>query len=152
MKNLLTPLALALSLVACRATPPAADWVEHEFTAPSESVMWEVVRRSLRRMEFPTGAGMDRTGLKAESGWKSRPSPFKDQGFRSRAVVEIDPIGRQTFQVRARVQRQTNEALVNPGDLRYAQWTWEEDDTESARILVQHMRTFLDTDLSPGDD
>jgi hypothetical protein len=148
MKYLLPCLVAALlPLAACQNMPPSADWVEREFTAPSENVMWEVVRRSMSRMEFPQGAGMDRARLQARSGWLSRPSPFKDKGSRKRAIVEIDPQGEGLFGVRARVQKQRNEALVNPADLRYAEWKWEKDDVEAARILVQHMRTFLDSEL-----
>ena len=81
-------------------------------------------------------------------------SPFKGQGYRqpgdrsrSRAAGPGDAY--QTS--RARVQRQRNEALVNPADLRYAEWKWEDDEVEPvARILLQHMRTFLDTELSVG--
>lgn len=144
---------VALCAASCRAlgeSPPKPDWVEREFTAPSENVMWEVVRRSLSRMGFPQGAGMDHASLAAESGWRTQPSVSKDKGFRLRAIVEIDPQGDQRYLVRSHVQKQKNTSIVNPSDPTYAEWKWEPDDVESARLLIQHMRTYLDTTLELG--
>ena len=148
-------LALAIAavlLVGCRTPgPPAADWAELEIEAPSENVLWEVVRRSMTRRGFPQGAGMNRAALTAETGWRPSLSPFKDKGFRVRAVVEVER-GEEarTYLVRARVHRQNNAALVNPGDPRYAQWEWTDDDLGEARILLHHVKSYLDPDL-PDD-
>ncbi len=150
--TLLLPV-LALFCAACSIFgkgPPRPTWVEREFMAPSENVMWEVVRRSMTRMGFPQGAGMDHTGLSAESGWRTLPAVTKDKGQRLRAIVEIDTLGDDRFLVRTRVQKQKNTTIVNPSDPRYAEWEWVQDDEETARLLIQHMRTFLDTEFEHG--
>lgn len=147
MTRLKVLLVLALGALACNSGPPPAEWVERELEAPSENVMWEIVWRSMERMKLPRGSGMDRAELRAESGWLSRPSPFKGKGYRRRAFVEVEPQGEGRFLVRARVQRQRNEALVNPADLRYAEWEWDGEEVEVARILLQHMSSFLEPEL-----
>lgn len=147
-------LALCLGLLAagCSALGlgPKRVWVEEELPGPSDEVVWQVVVRSLERMSFPRGSGLDRTLLYAESGWRTHPGTHKGKGYRVKAHVQVEGAGGDRYLVRVRVERQKNVALVNPADLRYAEWEAEPDDEGQARILLQHVKTFLTPDLSGG--
>jgi len=156
MKNaLLLTLALCFAplLGGCQlfgASEPDPTWVEHELTAASENVLWQVVCRSLESRRYPLGAGLDPDRLIAQTGWLRSLAPFKGRGYQVRAIVEIEPREGDRFHIRIRVQRQNNAALVNPADPRYAEWEWVEDDETEAKILMRHIRTYLDTEIELG--
>ena len=130
---------------------PDPTWVEYEMSAASENVLWQVVCRSLESRRYPLGAGLDPDRLIAQTGWLRSLAPFKGRGYQVRAIVEIEPREGDLFFIRIRVQRQNNEALVNPADPRYAEWVWVPDDETEAKILMRHIRTYLDTDIELGD-
>ena len=151
-----TILAVALLLTGCSALglgddEPDPVWVERELSAPSENVAWQVTLRSLSRLKFPLASGLERDRLIAQTGWRNSLAPFKDEGFRQRATVELEPLGEGNFNVRVRVQKQRNRSLVHTLDLRYADWEWEEDDEREAAIVMLHLRTYLDTELPVGE-
>jgi hypothetical protein len=129
---------------------PDPKWVERELSAPSENVVWQVALETLTRLEYPLGSGLQPDRLIARSGWRNTLAPFKDQGYRLRATIEISPLASPRFLVRVRVERQVNRALVKPLDLRYAEWDALEDDEGESAIIVQHIRTYLDTEIPIG--
>ncbi len=148
MVLLLAPLFGSCQLLGESAPDP--DWIEREVSAPSENVVWQVVRRSLEVRHFPIGGGLDPDRLVAESGWLRSLAPFKGRGYQIRAVVEIVPLGADRYNIRIHVQRQNNDALVNPADARYAEWKWVADDKVEAKILMGHIRTYLDNQMELG--
>lgn len=156
MKTPALRLAAALLLAAlgsCSSAPKEPDpaWSRAEVEAPSGRVLWEYAILALNKTGFPLGSQVDPTTLTAESGWKNTLLPFKGQGFRQKALVRIHPEGEGRYEVEVRVQKQTNEALARPTDLRYAEWEWTEDDAVAAGVLLHHIRAYLLPSLEPQD-
>ena len=145
---------LVVSLLpACQlfgGSEPDGEWIEVEFDAASENVIWQVVLQGLDKRGFPRASGIDPERLIANSGWRRSLAPFRGEGHQSQARVEIVALGADRYNIRIRVLKQINLALVNPGDLRYAEWEWAPDDELEAKILMQHFRTYLDSDLNFG--
>ncbi len=150
---LLSALA-ALALCACETTPPEPEpsMIESEVVAGSDRLLWKIVLLSLRKMDFPESAEMDPTNMKAVSGWKVELSPWKGRGFRQQAEVTCTPIGPGRWEIETRVKKQVNQSLARPLDLSYAEWEWVPDDVEAARILLQHIRTFLNPSIELSED
>ncbi|MEM7306536.1 MAG: hypothetical protein AAF682_07695 [Planctomycetota bacterium] len=141
--------ALLLLTSACNSTPDEPDptWTEADVVAGSDSLLWKVTLLALRKMEFPESAEMDRSQMKAVSGWKIELSPWKGKGTRHRAEVVCTPVGPGRWTVETRVQKQVNQALAKPLDYSYAEWEWVADDVVAAQILLQHIRSFLDPQI-----
>ncbi len=123
---------------------PAAIWREIEVSAPSETVLFKLTLLAVEGQGYPVAGGTDRGAGTIASGWRTSLQPFQGAGVRLRAVVEIAPSGERRFKVRARVQQQTNEALVAPLDPTRAEWKWAEDDPIRAQVLLQHVRSALE--------
>lgn len=136
------PLALACS--SMKDKEPEADWQSAVIHSPSDRVLWKLVLQSLQRMDYPLGAGLDPGGMKVETGWRLDLHPFSRKGQRTMAVLRMKPEERGSWKVEARVKKQTNKELARPLDPRYADWEWEPDDVDEARILLQHVRSALD--------
>jgi len=149
----LTGLLAALAAAACQG-PGAGElegqWVTQELDAPSERVLWARINHVLEDREFPRGAGINPATLVAQSGWRTRLHPFKGKGHRSRAEIHVEPLGDRRFEVRVRVESERNESLVNPADLRYAEWVPMADDVEEARILLQLVRISFEPEFEVG--
>ena len=126
---------------------PDPAWQEARIHSPSDRVLWKLSLLSLERMGFPMSGGLDPASGRIESGWQTHLAPFSRQGYRLRAEVEMTPIEPAFWRVRARVARQSNEALVAPLDPARAEWKWAADDVEQAQILLQHISSLLATDL-----
>lgn len=139
-------LACCAWLGSCAASPPAAQWQTARVTAPNERLLLEVTEIALRKTGFPVGAGLDPARLTATSGWKISLAPFKGEGFREQAIVEFTREGAQgsgRYGVRTRVKRERNEDVVRPMDLTYAQWEYDPDNVERARVLLRFVQSLL---------
>ncbi|MCZ6597427.1 MAG: hypothetical protein O7B99_07310 [Planctomycetota bacterium] len=147
-------LAAFLGLGACSTAPKEPDplWVEAEVEAGSDRLLWKLTLLSLNKMNFPEGSEMDPTNMRVVSGWKNELSPWKSEGFREQAEVNCVPVGPGRWRVEARIKRQTNESLTRPLDLRYAEWEWAPDNEMGARILLQHIRSFLGPSIELSED
>ena len=76
--------------------------------------------------------------------------PFRGEGNRLKVQVGMDPREEGGWAVRVRVKKQSNESLVRPTDPRYAEWKWTDDDELAARVVLQHIRTYLGPELGRG--
>jgi hypothetical protein len=140
----------------CMTSKPA-EWVEAEVLAASERVLVEISVLALEKLDFPVGSGVDPTNLHAVSGWRNDLHPFRNQGQRTRAELRYErlgpaegsPAGAQRYRARVRVEREINKDIVRPLDLSYAQWESSPDDTETAKLLLTIVRSFLGTTLQP---
>ena len=139
----LVVLAFCASCASNKAEP-AGDWQIAEIESPSDRVLWKISLQALQKMGYPLGAGMDPGEMHVESGWKVDLHPFSGRGQRTLAVLDMRPKESGVWTVEARVKRQLNEELARPLDPRFADWQWDADDTDSARILLQHIRSALD--------
>jgi hypothetical protein len=148
---LLAPVLLQAG--ACSTTPdePEPSLAETQVVAGSDSLLWKVVLLSLRKLDYPEGAEMDRAQMKVISGWKIELSPWKGKGTRKQAEVVCKPIGPGRWALTARVKTQINNALARTLDYSYAEWEWVPDDQTEARIILQHVRAFLQPDIEVED-
>ena len=140
-------LCAALAASGCSAiekSEPEPAWQSAVVHAPSDRVLWKLVLQALQRMDYPLGAGLDPGGMKVETGWRLDMHPFSRKGERKMAVLKMKPEERGSWKVEARVKKQTNKELARPLDPRYADWEWEPDDVDEARVLLQHVRSALD--------
>lgn len=141
----LTTTALALALAAGCAMfqkQVREEWVDAEVSTKSESVLYEVVHLSLQRAGYPVGIGADKGNRRIETGWFRSESPFRGKGYRQKATVSYEPAEDDTFTVRVRVQRETNESF-RPLDPRYAKWEPAEDNPQEGRRILQYVRSYL---------
>lgn len=135
-------LALALAATGCASNKVVPRWIDGQVPASSEQVLWEVVLMALEREGYPVGTGADPAKRTVESNWREVLQPFKGQGFRERATVRLEPLSDDTFGVRIRVERETNESL-RPTDPVHAEWKPAPDHEEAARRLLQYLRSFM---------
>jgi len=140
-------LVLALGVAGCNSTkksaPSASGGVTSEIEAPSERLLWDVVVLSVQRENFPVGTGLDPSTRTAASGWRNDLAPFRGQGFRERAIVQIEPLGEGRFEVVVRVERELNMDIARPLDLSYADWKPDADDEDAALLILQSIRSQL---------
>lgn len=137
-------LAALLVLCACATNrEPEPSWQKVDVRAPSDRVLWKLALQTLQRLDYPLGAGLDPSDMRVETGWRLDLHPFSRKGERTRAVLRMRPKERGLWTVEARVQRQTNRELGRPLDPAHADWKWEPDDPDGARVLLQHVRSAL---------
>jgi hypothetical protein len=164
--------ALALCLLAGGCTsgksegmPPA--WQEMVAPPTGEALMLELVAISLEKLDFPIGTGFNPDDLTITTGWRKSLAPFKGAGYRLRASVQLAPVLEGdarvaageievgAYDIRVRVEKQTNEALVRQLDPQYAEWEWAPDDEATAQVILQHIRSrlqpTLEVDAPPPD-
>ena len=153
-----TPLAWALFALAvfsstgCHlfSTKPRPEWVSGEIPSQSEQVLREVVVLSLRKAGYPVGAGVDPGARTVSTGWRESAHAFKGKGWREKATVQYEPVDRGRFEVKIRVERETNESL-RPLEPEYAKWTPAPDHPPAAQKVMQYLRSMLDDDFDVGD-
>lgn len=140
-------------LVGCVSSNREPDpvWQEADLDAPNDRLLWKVALRACDKMGFPLGAGLDPSTMVVETGWRTNLQPFRGEGTREKAELRFVPQERGLWTVEARVKRQRNMALARPLDIRYAEWEWFPDDVPTARLLVQHVRSYLSPDIQPVD-
>lgn len=139
-------LLLFLAAAGCKAPAPTPQWASARVQSGNERLLFEVTELAFKKRGFPVGAGLDPAKLTASSGWRISLAPFKGKGRREQAVVQFsrekEP-GR--YKVEVRVRRERNEDIVRPMDLTYADWEADQDDLESARVVLQFIVSLLST-------
>lgn len=131
---------------------PDAAWQERELAAPSDRVIWKLALLSVEQMDFPLAGGLDPSDGEITSGWKTNLQPFGHKGYRTRAVVNMQPTSPGRWHVKTRVQKQTNETVVAPLDAQRADWKWAPDDQVQAGILLHRISVLLSPDLELSED
>jgi hypothetical protein len=141
----LLSLALIALLGSCLTPSYPPQWVGGNVKAKSEEILWQVITHSLDRNGFALGAGVDRGKHQAVTGWKTFVAPFKGEGYRERCYVEYSRSESAAggFDMRVRVERETNEDIVRPLDLSYADWQPTADNVDKAKIVFGHIRATL---------
>ncbi len=134
-------LAGLLLLSACRSSYPAR-WVDTRVPSPSETLLYETLRFAIDKAGYPVGIGVDRGARTIDTGWYMSLAPHKGQGFRQRAHVSYGPAEDGTYELRIRVERQSNESL-RPLDPRYAKWESAPDNPQEAQRILQIVRSYL---------
>ncbi|MFT5289410.1 MAG: hypothetical protein ACI8QS_002019 [Planctomycetota bacterium] len=137
----------------CIATnqEPDPQWHETELEAPNDRLLWKIGLQACDKMGFPMGAGLDASSMIIKTSWRTNLQPFRGEGTRERAEVRMLPQRRGLWAVQVRVEQQRNMALARPLDPAHADWKWMRDDVVSARILTQHLRSYLEPDIDPVD-
>lgn len=161
-RRFLLPLFAALALVpACSTSPfytgdPPAQWVPGDADRPvildaqDDRLLMDVTALALQKSSFPIGTGVDPGHLVAVSGWHNSLQPFRGKGYREQCEVHYERQGPRKYKVAVRVKREKNDDILRPLDLSYAKWIPDADDTDRARIVLQHLRSLLDTDIDVG--
>ena len=139
-------LGLALSLApACKSSEPEPRWIRHEVEAGNDRLLLDVTGLALQKSGFPVGAGIDPGHLVAVSGWHHSLAPFRGKGWRAQCEIRYQRLGPRRYAASIRVRREKNDDILRPLDLTYAKWIPDQDDTERARTVMQHIRSLLDT-------
>ncbi len=132
---------LTTSCLFTSSQPP--KWVEATVEPPNEIILGQVTIHSLTKVGFPIGTGIVAGKLGGVSGWNTSLAPFKSEGYRERCFVEYTSLGGKRYQMRVRVERQTNEDIMHPLDLSYADWTPAPDNDTRAQLVLAQVRAFL---------
>jgi len=141
----------AMLLTACQSGRDIpAQWISTTASAPSESAIWEVALQALAEQKFPIGAGVDAGARVATTGWKTSLAPFKGEGYRQRARLTLEPLEGGRYKLSLQVEKDTNEELVRPMDLSFAQWEAAPDDVQTAKILISKIDARLGEALEIG--
>lgn len=143
----------SLGLTACQNTPEEPDplLAEAQVECGSDNQLWKVVLLSLHQTGFPQGAEMDRGQMHVVTGWKIELSPWKGKGTRKQAEVWCTPLGPDRWDIDVRVRQQINNALARTLDYSYAEWEWVQDDDTMARIVLQHIKGYLNPEIELTD-
>ncbi len=141
---------LALCLFGCALfSSPASEpkWIEDTVEPPNEIILMQVTIHSLNKVGFPIGTGIEAGKLGGVTGWNTSPAPFKSEGYRERCYVEYKPLGGKRYQMRVRVERETNEDIMHPLDLSYAEWEPAPDNDVRAKLVVGQVKAFLNPEF-----
>ncbi len=128
-----------------------AEWISAAASAPSERVLWSVALDALQEQRFPVGAGADPATMVALTGWRYSLAPFKGQGFRQRVRLRLESSEPGKYTIFLQVEKDTNEDLARPMDLRYAQWEEAADDVDAANILLSKIQARVGNSLEVGE-
>lgn len=155
--SLLARTLLSLALLAAGACTSVARqeeldkkvarWQTLEVSAPSDRMAWQIILLSVQNMGFPLAAGSDLGSHELESGWKTDMQPFRGEGERRRALVNLTPLEPGRWKIEARVRVEHNLNLVAPLDPVRAEWKPAADDEATTKVLLQHIRSRLEPEL-----
>jgi len=134
-------------LAGCKSSEPEGQWLQYEVEAQTDELLIEVTALSLQKCGFPIGSGVDPGHLRIVTGWHNSLAPFRGEGWREQCEVRYEKKTQRHYSVSIRVKREKNDDLLRPLDLTYAQWVPEPDNTDRARMVLQHIRSLLDTDV-----
>lgn len=150
-RSCLFSLTLA-ALAACQTTPEHPEqWVETTAAAPTDAVLWELSLMAIEEQGFPVGGGANPATMTATTGWRLSLAPFKSQGYRERVHLKLEPAEGSRFKLALHVQRETNENLARPMDVRYAEWEPAPDDEAMAKILISKINARIGERLTVGE-
>jgi hypothetical protein len=149
MRGLPTSILLLFCLlgsVSCASSNPEPDplWQGTEVEVASDRVLWKIALFSCRKVGFPLPTALDPATMEIDTAWRNDLQPFRGQGNRTQAQIQMTPAGPGRWHVQTRVKRQRNMALQRPLELDHADWEWVDDDIALARILLQHIRSYVD--------
>lgn len=147
---LLLVLSPACSNVLTKSDPPP-QWVPGEVSAQDDRLLLDVTALALQKSGFPIGTGVDPGTLTIRSGWQNSLAPFRGKGWRELCEVHYVKKAPRKYTVGVRVQKEKNDDILRPLDLSYAKWLPEPDDTDRARVVLQHIKSLLDTDIEVGE-
>ena len=143
---------LAALFASCMSSRHDPKWVEATVEPPNETVLWQVSVRSLQKTGFPIGSGLERDKLRGTSGWDTSLAPFKGEGFRERCHFQYSSAGGKRYLLKVRVEHETNEDIMHPLDISYAEWEEAPDNEARARMLVGQVKAFLGPDFKTAAD
>ena len=118
-------------------------WKTIEVEAPSDRMLWQLLLLSVQGQGYPLAAGSDLGSRKIESGWKIDMQPFRGDGTRRRAIVNLTPLEPGRWKLEARVHVEKNQNLVSPLDPVRAEWKGTADDEIGAQVILQQVRARL---------
>lgn len=144
-------IALALCAGSCNSAPKNPPlWVETTAAAPTDNVLWELALLAIDQHGFTIGAGANPSTMTAITAWKNSLAPFKGDGYRERVHVKLEPAEGGRYKISLHVERQTNENLARPMDLRYAEWEPAADNEALAKILISKIDARIGEELTIG--
>lgn len=143
---LLSLLGTLGGLLGCASSDeePEPVWVGTEVDVASDRVLWKIALFSCQKLDFPVATSLDPATMEITTDWGNDLQPFRGMGTRAQAHVKMTPQGPGKWRIEARVKRQVNMTLKRPLELASADWEWTVDDVDRARILVQHIRAYVD--------
>ena len=155
MKGLFAVLGLlVLGLFGCAgvftASTPPPEWIPGEVSAQDDRLLLDVTALALQKSGFPIGTGVDPNALVIVSGWQNSLQPFRGKGWREQCEVRYEKQAPRKYKVAIRVRHEKNDDILQPLNLSYAKWIPEGDDADRARIVLQHIRSLLDTEIEVG--
>ncbi len=139
-------LLLLVGLSSCVSSKPEPQWVEHTVMAGTEGILWNAIEDAFDKVDLDLGTGIDLQACTARSGWRLSLSPFKGKGYREKASLEFSSAASDTegaYDVRVRVERESNEDIVRPVDPSFAVWEPAPDGVGLARRIMQFIRSAL---------
>lgn len=148
--GLLVALVALMSSCSLKRDIPE-DWQKLEVNAPSDRILWKVANMSLNSRGFPRGK-LSLADMEIETGWRNDLSPFRGRGHRTKAFVEMDPVEKGRWLVRARVHKERNMNLGRPLSLPDAEWEQLEDDKIVAQVILQHIFSLLPDDFEVREE
>lgn len=122
-------------------------WKSAEVESPSDRMLWQLTLLAVQGQGYPLAAGSDLGSRKLESGWKIDMQPFRGDGSRRRAIVQLTPLEPGRWKLETRVKVELNQNLVAPLDPVRAEWEVAADDEAAAQVLLQHIRARLSPEL-----
>lgn len=146
---------LLLLLTACAGLRHRPVWVERVLPIPtdevglSEDVLWQYAQAALEANDFPIGRRTDPSERRIVSGWRTDMQPFRGEGFRERATLELERTD-EGFVVNARVEREINQDIAKPLLATYAKWERAPDNEGAALRLVQFIESRIDAPFELG--
>jgi hypothetical protein len=132
-------IALLLGGLCGACTSSSGSWIEREVATGNESLLVTTIQHTLHERGFTVSGGLDTGKRRVESRWNEQRDPF--HGWRTRAILEWEPIGGNAFSVRVRVESEENKS-ERPLDRKYDKWRSlpDEPSTATGVMLTLKMR------------
>ncbi len=134
----LLPLLLLPGCVAPEAEPPYFYGQELVDGPPMRDLLHAAVL-AMVRADFPPGE-MDEVGGVVTSGWDVHLSPYSERGYRSQAILEIEPGSEpRSYRLRARVRTQVNVEKHRTLEPEAAEWEDRREDPARAKVVMRQL-------------
>lgn len=135
-------LLASLLLGGCLAAEPVDEpfWVVEEISdGPPVRDLMQAALMAMVRAEFPPGE-IDEAGGVATSGWDVHLAAYSNRGYRSQAVIEVEPgPAPRSYVLRARVRTQINAEIHEPLEPAKAKWEDRREDPARARVVMRQL-------------